>query len=95
MTIPQGPYLRLSLDFVSDSFVCGRRFRILCVVDDFSRECLALMAEWQNDYSTVRPHSKLAGRTTAKITKQAVPGHAPALLVIPSTISQTIEGLYL
>ena len=39
MTIPQGPNQRWSLDFVSDSFICGRRFRILCVVDDFSREC--------------------------------------------------------
>ena len=36
---------RWSLDFVSDSFICGRRFRILCVVDDFSRECLALVAD--------------------------------------------------
>lgn len=45
MTIPQGPNQRWSLDFVSDSFICGRRFRILCVVDDFSRECLALVAD--------------------------------------------------
>jgi putative transposase len=41
----QGPNQRWSLDFVSDSFICGRRFRILCVVDDFSRECLALVAD--------------------------------------------------
>ena len=45
MTIPQGPNQRWSLDFVSDSFICGRRFRILCVVDDFSRECLGLIAD--------------------------------------------------
>ena len=45
MTIPQGPNQRWSLDFVSDSFICGLRFRILCVVDDFSRECLALVAD--------------------------------------------------
>jgi len=186
MTIPQGPNQRWSLDFVSDSFICGRRFRILCVVDDFSRECLGLiadtsisgarvsrelttiighrgkplmivsdngteltsmailrwskerrvewhytapgkptqnafvesfngklrdeclnetlftslaharaeLAEWQHDYNTVRPHSKLGGRTPAEIAKQALPGHAPAMLVIPSTISQTMEGLY-
>jgi putative transposase len=25
--------------------VCGRRFRILCIVDDFTRECLALVAD--------------------------------------------------
>jgi putative transposase len=30
---------------VSDAFVDGRRFRILAIVDDFSRECLALVAD--------------------------------------------------
>lgn len=45
MTLPQGPNQRWRLDFVSDSLVCGRRFRILCVVDDFSRECLALVVD--------------------------------------------------
>jgi putative transposase len=33
------------LDFVSDAFSDGRRFRILAVVDDYSRECLALVAD--------------------------------------------------
>ncbi len=55
----------------------------------------AELADWQHDYNTVRLHSKLGGRTPAEIAKRAVPGHAPALLVIPSTISQTMEGLYL
>jgi putative transposase len=45
MAIPQQPNQRWSLDFVSDAFVDGRRFRILAVVDDFSRECLALIAD--------------------------------------------------
>jgi putative transposase len=45
MALPDGPNQRWSLDFVSDSLVCGRRFRILCVVDDFTRECLALAAD--------------------------------------------------
>jgi putative transposase len=45
MRVPQGPNQRWSLYFVSDAFVCGRRFRILAVVDDFSRECLALVAD--------------------------------------------------
>jgi len=45
MTMPQGPNQRWSLDFVSDAFACGRRFRILCVVDDFTRECLALVGD--------------------------------------------------
>jgi putative transposase len=45
MTVPQGPNQRCSLDFLSDALVNGRRFRILAVVDDFSRECLALVAD--------------------------------------------------
>jgi putative transposase len=31
-----------SMDFVSDSFITGRRFRALTIVDDFSRECPAI-----------------------------------------------------
>ena len=45
MPVPQGPDQRWSLDFVSDAFACGRRFRILAAVDNFSRECLALVAD--------------------------------------------------
>jgi putative transposase len=36
---------RWSLDFLSDALADGRRFRILAIVDDFTRECLALIAD--------------------------------------------------
>ena len=36
---------RWSLDFVADQFSDGRRFRILEVYDDCTRECLALVAD--------------------------------------------------
>jgi putative transposase len=45
MALPQGVNQRWSLDFVSDALACGRRFRILAVVDDFTRECLALVVD--------------------------------------------------
>ena len=45
MAIPQGVNQRWSLDFVSDALSCGRRFRVLCVIDDFSRECLATVVD--------------------------------------------------
>jgi putative transposase len=45
MTIPQGRNLRWSLDFVADTLMHGRRFRILTVVDDFTRECLGLVVD--------------------------------------------------
>ena len=40
-----GPNQRWSLDFVSDALTDGCRFRILAVVDDFSRENLVLVAD--------------------------------------------------
>jgi putative transposase len=45
MTIPSAPNDRWSLDFVSDQFTDGRRFRILAIVDDCTRECLTLVAD--------------------------------------------------
>jgi len=45
MALPQGPNQRWSLDFASDALVDGRRFRILAVVDDFTRECVGLVAD--------------------------------------------------
>jgi putative transposase len=45
MAIPQGANKRWSLDFLSDAFADGRRFRILAIVDDFTRECLALVPD--------------------------------------------------
>ena len=45
MTLPTKINQRWSLDFVSDSLSDGRRFRILCIVDDFSRECLAAVVD--------------------------------------------------
>ena len=45
MVVPETINQRWSLDFVSDAFTDGRRFRVLAVVDDFSRECLALVPD--------------------------------------------------
>jgi putative transposase len=45
MTLPQGPNQRWSLDFVSNTRTDGRRFLLLVVVDDFTRECLSLVAD--------------------------------------------------
>ena len=45
IALPGGPNERWSLDFVSDAFTDGRRFRILAIVDDFTRESLALVPD--------------------------------------------------
>ena len=46
---------RWSLDFVHDQLACGRRFRILNVVDDVTRECLAAI-----------PDTSILGRRVAR-----------------------------
>ncbi|WP_261310415.1 integrase core domain-containing protein, partial [Gluconacetobacter entanii] len=44
-----------------------------------------ILADWREDYNTVRPHSQLDGRTPDQVARQASRGHAPETLVIPST----------
>jgi putative transposase len=46
---------RWSLDFVHDQFAFGRRFRILNIVDDVTRECLAAI-----------PDTSISGRRVAR-----------------------------
>lgn len=43
--VPALPNQRWSLDFVHDQMATGRRFRILNVVDDVTRECLAAVPD--------------------------------------------------
>ena len=42
---PDRANARWSLDFVSDTFTDGHRCRVLAIVDDYTRECLALIAD--------------------------------------------------
>jgi putative transposase len=42
--LPQAPRERWAIDFVSDALADGRRFRVLTVLDLFSRECVGLFA---------------------------------------------------
>jgi putative transposase len=57
------PNARWSLDFVHDQFACGRRFRILNIVDDVTRECLAAIPDTSISGKRVaRELSTLIGR---------------------------------
>ena len=49
------PNARWSVDFVSDQFASGRRFRIFNVVDDVTKECLAAI-----------PDTSISGRRVAR-----------------------------
>ncbi len=43
--VPDRANQRWSLDFVSDAFADGQRFRVLCIVDDCTREALATVVD--------------------------------------------------
>jgi putative transposase len=59
---------RWSLDFVHDQFACGRRFRILNIVDDVTRECLAAIPD------TSISGRRVARELTALIERRGKPG---------------------
>ena len=45
LTIPQQPNQVWSIDFMSDTFRDGRKFRTLNIIDDFNREALTLLSD--------------------------------------------------
>src|SRR5579871_1889687 len=71
LELPRGPNQRWSLDFVSDQLTDGRRFRILAVVDDFTRECLALLAD-----------TSLSGARVARELDELVRRHGPPAQIV-------------
>ena len=42
IVMPSRPGERWSMDFLADQLMDGRRFRLLAIADDFTRECLAI-----------------------------------------------------
>jgi putative transposase len=62
------PNARWSLDFVHDQLDNGRRFRVLNIVDDVTRECLASVPD--TSISGVR----VARELTALVTRRGKPG---------------------
>ena len=71
MAIPQDANQRWSLDFVSDTLSDGRKFRVLCVIDDFSRECLA----------TVVDNSLSGERVSRELDRIAITRGYPCMIV--------------
>ncbi len=68
------PNDRWSLDFVSDQLPDGRRFRILVIVDDCTRECLTPVADTSLSAAGASPAS-----STAVIACAASPGRSSAI----------------
>ncbi|MDF0522681.1 IS3 family transposase [Bradyrhizobium yuanmingense] len=62
------PNARWSLDFVHDQFANGRRFRILNIVDDVTKECLGAIPE------TSISGRRVARELTAVVERRGKPG---------------------
>jgi len=45
LVLPSRPGQRWSMDFMSDQLSSGRRIRLFNVIDDFTRECLAMVVD--------------------------------------------------
>src|SRR6516165_5568251 len=71
MTLTQGANQRWSLDFVSDVLADGRRFRVLVIVDDFTRECLALVVD-----------TSISGRRVARELDAIVAARGKPLMIV-------------
>lgn len=77
------PHERWSMDFVSDSLATGRRYRTLNVIDECTRECLAI----EVDYS-------LTGHRVARVLDRLVWTHGkPQRLVIDNGPEFTSRAL--
>jgi putative transposase len=67
LTAALGPNQRWSMDFVHDALVDGRRFRILAVVDDYTRENLYLVAD------TSLPGGRVIRELEAVVARRGLP----------------------
>jgi putative transposase len=74
---------RWSLDFVHDQFANGRRFRILNVVDDVTKECIAAI-----------PHTSMSGRRVARELTAMIEGRGkPGMIVSDNGTELTCKAM--
>src|SRR5436309_12936560 len=65
------PNARWSLDFVHDQLSCGRRFRILNIVDDVTRQCLAAI-----------PDTSISGRRVSRERTALMEGRSKPQMIV-------------
>ena len=65
---PDGPNSRWSTDFVHDQLANGRRFRVLTIIDDVTKECLAAVPD------TSLSGKRVVQEMSALITRRGRPG---------------------
>ncbi len=69
LTIPTAPNQMWSIDFMSDSLVDGRKFRLFNVIDDFNRESLAI------EVDTSLPSLRVIRVLEKLITQRGIPAN--------------------
>jgi putative transposase len=67
LLLPALPNTRWSIDFVHDQLACGRRLRILNVIDDVTKECLLAVAD------TSISGKRVARELTALVARRGPP----------------------
>jgi putative transposase len=72
LVCPQQADQRYSMDFMSDSLATGRSFRTLNIVDDYTRECLAIEVD-----------TSLPGERVARVLDRLIKsGRKPEVIVV-------------
>ena len=77
---------RWSVDFVQDQFADGRRFRILNVIDDVTKESLAAVVD-----TVARPEGLTAYPEIGALLRQRIDTLAPTRIAVPSGLERSID----
>jgi putative transposase len=85
MPVPLNANERWSMDFVSDRLASGRRFRVLNIVDDFTRECVLQVV----DYGIS------GARITQALARLAVGRPLPPIIVCDNGPEFTSKAMFL
>ena len=67
---PDGPNSRWSTDFVHDQLAYGRRFRVLTIIDDLTRECLAAVPDTSLSGKRPRHWARTGGAAMARCARR-------------------------
>ena len=85
LSVPRGPNERWSMDFIHDQLATGRRFRCLTLVDDFTRQCLAIHVDTSIGGTSV----------VAVLQRLALSGRLPKAITVDNGPEFTGKALHL
>ena len=83
MLVPAQPNERWSVDFMSDQLANGRRFRILNIVDDFSRQCVGQIVD-----------TSISGQRLARFLDELGQSALPKVLVCDNGSELTSKAMF-